>query len=224
MKNFTSSNLEIRDLFVSHIMSTIALKCVYVKLNITDDGTIISYGADESAIDDILPNSQGSYLIFDELDADFISKDVCAVKLEELQSTLQKNFPSRLVFTMSEDKKELLIEAKTEVSVPENPAEPQVSSCELFDYLYTHRRTILAVEKDHLHLTNVVLAFIMTDVCGLYAFDEKFYCEISDEYPVKLEEIMSLDRSTFDVYILNENCEAIVFEITNKLLQRQSKT
>lgn len=205
--------LTTRDLFVSHIIRTMALRHIYIKLCLTEDGTVISFGSDEPADDGILPDSIGSQLVFDGEDDEFWSE---TVDLEELRDTILGLYPE-IVLTLSEDGKKLMIEAKLEVPVPEESAEHRHTAQEVIDYLNNHKRTILiSGDRDRGDYDS---GYIATQAYGLYKELNKHFSELSEQYTVALTEIQSLNRSKFDVYCLYQaKGYYVVYEITNKLL------
>lgn len=221
--------LTTRDLFVSHIIRTIALKHIYIKLRVTENGTVISFGSEQSCYEGNFPDSIGSKLIFDE---EYDESWEEPMDLGDLKEEFQIIYP-KMVFTLSEDKKELLLEAKTAVPVPSEPinVEPLKDECDVIEYIYTHRRTILSVKTaEAVYQCNNFVgympfrpqyqthAYIATEVYGMYTVSEFDCCDGIDELLVEVHSIESLDRSKFDVYCLHKSNEHIVYEITNKQL------
>lgn len=207
----TTHTLTTRDLFESHIIRKIFLEHVYTKINITESETVISFGSDKLADGITSPKSRGTLLVFDRVDK---QRWDGVMDLTDLKETIHKICPD-IPLTLSQDKRELLIETKLKVALPSNPTDVVHNKSKIIDYLYSHRRTILLVQYFPLDPKLSVEACILTDIGGNYTTT---HCQTIGGDKVSVLDIESLDRSSFDVYYLVEGNDSIVYEITNKLL------
>lgn len=202
------------DLFVSHILRTIEKRHIYIKLRVTDDGTLISFGRDKKDSCTINSDFHGSYLVFEESDIEIWPESVDLVNLQNAILSIYPDF----ILTLFDNNQVLMIEAKVNVPFPERPVSLEHMNLKFCECIYNHPRTILYVENDLFNSNRYLPAFIMNEVFGLYLMEENYCDEMSDEFGIILKEIESLDRNQFDVYRLQETQFSIVFEITNKLL------
>ena len=229
---------KVKDLFCNYV-NRVLMNCPFLKLKVNDSSVIISFGIESCKCD-----ASDTHQEFFELEEYDIKTDIDT--LERLLTSVH-SIPNTFVEKISKDelllthKKEITLACtETATLLKENIF---LDFNDFMEYIKNNRRTILLVSKlRYLSTTtkdenvqcmydaipvsryNYVEAFVVGSIgCGYTAHSSiPFYGNssgiIKEQFVVTQQIVESLDKDSFNVYILKESETEISYEIINKNL------
>ncbi len=228
----------VEDLFCNYV-NRVLMNCPFLKLKINDSAVIISFGIESCKYD-----ASDTHQEFLEREKYDIKTDIDT--LERLLTSVH-SIPNTFCEKISKDelllihKKEITLACtETATLLKENIF---LDFNDFMEYIKNNKRTILFVSKQRYFSTttkngnvpcmcdaipvsryNYVEAFVVGSIgCGYTAhsnnpFDGNSSGIIKEEFVVTRQIVESLDKDTFNVYILKESETEISYEIINKNL------